>query len=236
MAALVLAAAFTALVVLAAAVPLGHIAHRSLIPRQRWRYWAHRAGLLRSPSCSVWGVPFGTARMRRRRLARTAQHPQESPMDHVPSAITVASLRTHRLILVVDNDGGGQTRSNLPRPAAAAVLRSIAQILGDQECDREVCLEGVFTGVLCADHASATEQDPTTADDPTPLRWGLGDVLHGDDDTVTVCLSGPDREPYALELTPDRARALRADLATPAGRTARAEAALRKALAPQNSQ
>jgi len=59
--------------------------------------------------------------------------------------------------------------------------------------------------------------DPTTADDPTPLRWGLGDVLHGDDDTVTICLSGPDREPYWLELDRERAAALRNDLAgTPA--------------------
>ncbi|MFI1942218.1 hypothetical protein ACH44C_34440, partial [Streptomyces purpureus] len=57
--------------------------------------------------------------------------------------------------------------------------------------------------------------DPTTADDPTPLRWGLGDVLHSDDDTVIVCLSGPDREPYWLELDPERATALRDDLAGP---------------------
>lgn len=61
-----------------------------------------------------------------------------------------------------------------------------------------------------------TDPDPTTADDPTPLRWGLGDVEHGDDDTVTVYLSGPDREPYWLELEPERAAALRDDLAAPA--------------------
>ncbi|NML55333.1 hypothetical protein HHL19_16305 [Streptomyces sp. R302] len=57
--------------------------------------------------------------------------------------------------------------------------------------------------------------DPTTADDPTPLRWGLGDVLHGDDDSVTVCFSGPDREPYALHLDPARRDALRDDLTPP---------------------
>jgi hypothetical protein len=28
---------------------------------------------------------------------------------------------------------------------------------------------------------AAGAPDPTTADDPTPLRWGLGDVLHSDD-------------------------------------------------------
>ncbi|MGW0034702.1 hypothetical protein ACWDXD_33415 [Streptomyces sp. NPDC003314] len=57
-----------------------------------------------------------------------------------------------------------------------------------------------------------TTPDPTTADDPVQLRWGLGDVLHGDDDSVIVCLSGPDREPYWLELDPERAAALRDDL------------------------
>ncbi|MFJ7070156.1 hypothetical protein [Streptomyces sp. NPDC101115] len=57
--------------------------------------------------------------------------------------------------------------------------------------------------------------DPTVADDPVPLRWGLNDVLYGDDDTVTVCFSGPDREPYWLELTPDQAAVLRDDLAGP---------------------
>lgn len=61
----------------------------------------------------------------------------------------------------------------------------------------------------------ASQPDPTTADDPTPLRWGHGDVLHGDDDSVIVCLSGPDREPYWLELDAERAAAFRRDLAPP---------------------
>lgn len=63
--------------------------------------------------------------------------------------------------------------------------------------------------------ATAGLPDPTTADDPTPLRWGLNDVLYGDDDTITVCLSGPDREPYWLELDRERAAVLRDDLAGP---------------------
>lgn len=62
--------------------------------------------------------------------------------------------------------------------------------------------------------------DPTEADDPTPLRWGLHDVLWGDDDTVTICLSGPTGEPYWLELGPDRADVLREDLAGPPTGTA----------------
>lgn len=27
-----------------------------------WRWWAHRAGLLRSPSLTLLGVPFGRSR------------------------------------------------------------------------------------------------------------------------------------------------------------------------------
>ncbi|MEV8623381.1 hypothetical protein [Streptomyces sp. NPDC051079] len=66
-----------------------------------------------------------------------------------------------------------------------------------------------------ARQAAGQPADPTTADDPVALRWGLNDVLWGDDDTITVCLSGPDREPYWLELTPDQAAVLRDDLAGP---------------------
>jgi hypothetical protein len=50
---------------------------------------------------------------------------------------------------------------------------------------------------------------------PTQLRWGLNDVMWGDDDSVIVMLSGPNGEPYWLELDPDRAAALREDLAGP---------------------
>lgn len=59
--------------------------------------------------------------------------------------------------------------------------------------------------------------DIAAADNPTPLRWGLGDVLWGDDDTVTVLLSGPGGEPYWLELDQERAAVLREDLAGPDG-------------------
>lgn len=62
--------------------------------------------------------------------------------------------------------------------------------------------------------------DLAAADSPTQLRWGLNDILWGDDDTVTVLLSGPAGEPYWLELAPDRAAALREDLSGPDGATA----------------
>jgi hypothetical protein len=54
------------------------------------------------------------------------------------------------------------------------------------------------------------------ADNPTQLRWGLDDVQWGDDDSVIVMLSGPDREPYWLELDQERAAVLRQNLAGPA--------------------
>ncbi|MBE4790268.1 hypothetical protein [Streptomyces caniscabiei] len=56
---------------------------------------------------------------------------------------------------------------------------------------------------------AAEEQEPTL------LRWGLNDVMYGDDDTTTVMLSGPDGEPYWLELEPGPAAVLRDDLAGP---------------------
>lgn len=56
-------------------------------------------------------------------------------------------------------------------------------------------------------------QADETGSEPTMLRWGLDDVLYGDDDTITVLLSGPDGRPYWLELDPERAAALRDSLA-----------------------
>jgi hypothetical protein len=57
----------------------GPLARPRMARRQGWRYLAHRAGLLLSPGLLYRGVPFGTARQRRRyadrallRLARTA--------------------------------------------------------------------------------------------------------------------------------------------------------------------
>lgn len=54
------------------------------------------------------------------------------------------------------------------------------------------------------------------ADNPTQLRWGLNDVMWGDDDSVTVLLSDEERRPYWLELDAERAAVLREDLAGPA--------------------
>lgn len=64
--------------------------------------------------------------------------------------------------------------------------------------------------------ATAETQQPAEPE-PTQLRWGLNDVMWGDDDTITVMLSGPAGEPYWLELEPERAAVLREDLSGPDG-------------------
>jgi hypothetical protein len=93
----------------------------------------------------------------------------------------------------------------------ATTVRDAARQASGQQPDSAPC--------VCDDRpeecAAVGQPDPTTADDPVQLRWGLGDVLHSDDDTVIVCLSGPNREPYWLELDPERAAALRDDLTNP---------------------
>jgi hypothetical protein len=56
---------------------------------------------------------------------------------------------------------------------------------------------------------------PQPEADPVPLRWGLDDVMYGDDDSTTILLSGPDGAPYWLELGSERTTALRQALAGP---------------------
>lgn len=63
--------------------------------------------------------------------------------------------------------------------------------------------------------AAPTAEDLAAADDPTHLRWGLDDVLWGDDDTVIVLMSDEERRPYWLELDSGRATVLRRNLAGP---------------------
>lgn len=61
----------------------------------------------------------------------------------------------------------------------------------------------------------AAGEQPPADEEPTPLRWGLDDVLYGDDDHTIVMLSGPDGEPYWLDLDPERTASLRQALAGP---------------------
>jgi hypothetical protein len=71
--------------------------------------------------------------------------------------------------------------------------------------------------LVTEDASPPAVEDLAAADNPTPLRWGLDDVLWCDDESVIVLLSGPDREPYWLELDPERAAVLRQNLAGPEG-------------------
>lgn len=68
-----------------------------------------------------------------------------------------------------------------------------------------------------ADEPAPGAEELTDAPNPVQLRWGLDDVQYGDDDSVIVMLSGPDGEPYWLELDAERAPVLRRDLAGPDG-------------------
>ena len=69
-------------------------------------------------------------------------------------------------------------------------------------CDPEDCGPCCERCIACPTLARADV-------DPTRLRWGLDDVEYGDDDSVTVLLSGPGGTPFVLELDADRATALR---------------------------
>ena len=108
-------------------------------------------------------------------------------------------------------------------PSCAAVMNGgeppARPSSGCRECDAVT-----HHGELCAlcrqekhDEWWPTRPTATLADasNPIPLRWGLNDVMWGDDDSVIVLLSGPEGEPYWLELDAERAAVLRQDLAGP---------------------
>lgn len=88
-------------------------------------------------------------------------------MVRIPDAVNVASLDTHALIVTVPYDGPADVASSLPRPAAASVLRQIADQLEAQQCPTAAA-----TGQPCPIHDGPTA--PRTA--PTRPR-GLDDLL-----------------------------------------------------------
>ncbi|MFH9269220.1 hypothetical protein ACH4KN_33955 [Streptomyces sp. NPDC017546] len=91
-----------------------------------------------------------------------------------------------------------------------------------EQCDRhpEVSVTIDDPRTIAAVAATVARQllgtTTTEEQEPVQLRWGLDDVMYGDDDTTTVLLSGPGREPYWVELDPERTAALRDALAGPA--------------------
>jgi len=116
------------------------------------------------------------------------------------TAIAAAIVREHAAVR--DNGGDWTPAANrhLGMYAAERVVRGMREDIETDSASRP---------------AAAASEDTTTAVDPTPLRWGLNDVLWGDDDSTIVMLSGPDGEPYWLELDPERAAVLRQNLAGP---------------------
>ncbi|MFE3123711.1 hypothetical protein ACFXHD_09850 [Streptomyces hydrogenans] len=134
---------------------------------------------------------------RRDRVARTAAARQATGQDNEPVVAYWNDFPRSTLFCREH----GQGRPNLiPRTSDDLPFGGICVT-----CGRDVL-------------SPAGQPDPTTADDPTPLRWGLGDVLRGDDDTFIVCLSGPgpDYLAYWVAFDAERAAAIRDDLTPPA--------------------
>ncbi|MEW1629634.1 hypothetical protein AB0387_19890 [Streptomyces sp. NPDC089173] len=126
-----------------------------------------------------------------------------------------AALCARREFRVTDHIGG--TLTVLPG-STWTTFKGVQQASGDEEfaAVQVVVLMGrlhelrkAFTTV--AEYARRSAEPATT--DPVMLRWGLDDVLLGDDDKTTVLLSDDQRRPYWLELEPERTAALRDALA-----------------------
>ncbi|ACX71171.1 hypothetical protein pZL12.94 [Streptomyces phage ZL12] len=110
--------------------------------------------------------------------------------------------------------------------ALAAWLESAAERLGDTEASLATLLDPPALAVAQQLLGTSTAAAPAVDEqEPVQLRWGLDDVMYGDDDTTTVLLSGPGREPYWVELDPERTAALREALAGPAAPPASADRA-----------
>ncbi|APD18577.1 hypothetical protein SEA_PICARD_47 [Streptomyces phage Picard] len=92
-------------------------------------------------------------------------------MTRTPGRVAVASLATHRLIVAVPNAGPAEVASSLPRPAAADMLRRLADHL-DSPAGR--CETARATGRPCPVH-DAQEQHPVEGD----LDRALDDLLAG---------------------------------------------------------
>lgn len=112
-------------------------------------------------------------------------------------------------------DSGAEQRDRRERYATAIhdAMEPDLSLVDQEPACQALFARAAEAAVALADTEAV--EDLASADNPTHLRWGLNDVLWGDDDSVIVLLSGPDREPYWLELDPERAAVLREDLAGP---------------------
>ncbi|WP_062214659.1 hypothetical protein [Streptomyces sp. NBRC 109706] len=128
-------------------------------------------------------VYYDSAEMARRVLA---QH-DEAEVARLRGALSDAADQVAGL----ESDLGGES-------AEVTRLRARVEELVRQ---RDDALVGIVTA------KADDELGPVT-----PLRWGLGDVEADDDGNLMILMSGPDREPYMLELDAERAAALRDEL------------------------
>jgi hypothetical protein len=108
--------------------------------------------------------------------------------------------------------------------ARAAVMRIRARVglpadhlrrLADEAQQPAPCGRSASMLTPCSAGDHCCEGPAGAHQEPIQLRWGLDDVMLGDDDTTTLMLSGPDGEPYWLELDAERAAALRDSLTGP---------------------
>ncbi|MFF5501241.1 hypothetical protein [Streptomyces roseolus] len=117
-------------------------------------------------------------------------------MTRIPGRLAVASLATHRLIVAVPNTGPAEVASNLPRTAAADMLRRLADHL-DSPAGR--CETARLTGHPCPLHDAPTAPrpaDPYEGDldlDVDALLAGLADHLAAEAAAPTSS-TGPDPE------------------------------------------
>ncbi|MFD8407200.1 hypothetical protein ACFV1G_21245 [Streptomyces anulatus] len=130
----------------------------------------------------------------------TSPTPADRPADQLRARLRAAAQRALESLdnLIADHQDPGAealgARYELARELSNTSPEVARQLLGTTETAAPV----------------VDEQEPVQ------LRWGLDDVMYGDDDTTTLLLSGPGREPYWVELDPERTAALRDALAGPA--------------------
>ncbi|MEU6661224.1 hypothetical protein [Streptomyces sp. NPDC046821] len=188
-------------------------------------------------TCSLIGCPEpdaattvlergkGTAPVDRAAVLREAYH-AIAALPKPPNPDAADGMREAAEALRRMADEAQQAELEAPRVAECANCRREIENrsepnMGGPARDNWVHLPGGYT--ICHPQQPNSPRAEPAEQEPVQLRWGLDDVMYGDDDTTAVMLSGPAREPYWLELAPERAAALRAALAGPDRAEERAE-------------
>jgi hypothetical protein len=187
--------------------------HREWTAEEDWAQVQADAAYIAAMSPEVAKALLAEVRQLRAALTEIRHLHKDSPMGPCP--------------LCVDTDAAAAGGDGLvPYPCPTA------RLAGAQDCDPphvraaryaaagdEMAASLVRDGF--GDDEIADMLGPGVADgeapEPTQLRWGLDDVMWGDDDSTIVMLSGPQGEPYWLELDAERAAVLRSNLAGPDG-------------------